>query len=155
MQASLEEYLQDNRDACYALLRRYIALGKPFLLRSEIVDECRRFCEENPDFHLEDTPLYQFVLSIQDATVDSPWIHFASRPSIARWTYYRVHAESLSGTPIGVSEYLAVKERLVNGASNSISSHFSAGSRACGNPAPSVVAWSFSIVASPASFFRT
>lgn len=118
MQASLEEYLQDNRDACYALLRRYIALGKPFLLRSEIVDECRRFCEENPDFHLEDTPLYQFVLSIQDATVDSPWIHFASRPSIARWTYYRVHAESLSGTPIGVSEYLAVKERLVNGASS-------------------------------------
>jgi sucrose synthase len=118
MLASLEEYLQDNRDACYALLRRYIALGKPFLLSSEIVDECRSFCAENPELHLEDTPLYQFVLSIQDATVESPWIHFAARPSVARWTYYRVHAESLSGTPIGVSEYLAVKERLINGASS-------------------------------------
>lgn len=115
MQANLEEYLHDHRDACYALLRRYIALGKPFLLRSEIIDECRAFCVENPDLRFDETPLYRLILSIQDATVESPWIHFAARPSIARWTYYRLHAESMSGVQIDISEYLAVKERLIGG----------------------------------------
>lgn len=116
LQTDLEEYLRENRDACYALLRRYIALGKRFLLRSEIIDECRAFCEENPELEFERSPLYLLILSIQDATVESPWIHFAARPSIARWIYYRVHSESLSGAEIEVSDYLAVKERLIAGA---------------------------------------
>lgn len=115
MSSNLEEYLQENREACYALLRRYLGLGRPFLLRSEILDECRAFCTENPELCFEHSPLYQLILSAQEAAVDPPWIHLAVRPYVARWKYYRVHAESMHGTEIGVSEYTAFKERLVNG----------------------------------------
>ena len=115
MQSTLEGYLQENREACYALLRRYLALGRPFLLRSEILDECRAFCADNPQLCFDSSPLYQLILSAQEAAVEAPWIYLAARPYVARWKYYRVHAESMHGEEIAVSEYIAFKERLVNG----------------------------------------
>lgn len=116
MQRSLEDYLQDNREACYALMRRYIGLGRPFLLRSEIVDECRAFCADNPDLRFEQSPLYALIQFAQEAAIDGSWIHLAARPYIARWKYYRIHAELIQGDEIGVAEYTAFKERLIDGA---------------------------------------
>lgn len=118
MQLSLEDYLRDNREACYALMRRYAGRGQPFLLRSEILDECRAFCAENPELQFEQSPLYALIQSAQEAAVDGSWIHIAVRPYIARWKYYRIHTELMDGAEVGVSEYTAFKERLVNGAAH-------------------------------------
>lgn len=115
MPSDLEVYLQDNREASYALLRRYIAMGRPFLLRSDIVDECNAFCAENPALGFERSPLYALIKSAQEATVDGSWIYIASRRYVARWSYQRMHAESLCGEEIDVGEYLAFKERVVEG----------------------------------------
>jgi sucrose synthase len=116
LEAAVEQYLHEQREACYMLLRRYIALDRPFLLRSDILDECRAFCAENPALAFEASPLYQMILSAQEAAVAAPWVCIAVRPSIARWKYYRIHAESLHAEAIEVSGFLAFKERLVNGA---------------------------------------
>ncbi|MDR2877560.1 MAG: sucrose synthase [Chromatiales bacterium] len=116
MSNDLESYLQENREASYALLRRYIAMGRPFLLRSDIIDECKAFCEENPALGFEGSALHGLIKFSQEATVDAPWIYIASRRYVARWSYYRIHAESMGGEEISVSEYLAFKERVIEGA---------------------------------------
>jgi len=115
--APLEEYIQDNREACYMLLRRYLALGKSFLLKSELWDELQAFCEEHPDMNLAESPLFRMVASAQEAAVESPWIYLAVRSYVARWKYLRIHIESIQLEPVTVSEFLAFKERLVTGSS--------------------------------------
>lgn len=113
MHLTFEDYMTQYREVSYALMRRYIALGRRFLLSSEILDECQAFCEDNPDLNLDQTPLYEVIGRVQEAAVDAPWICIAVRPYVARWKYYRIHAESMHGDEIDVSEYLRFKERIV------------------------------------------
>lgn len=115
MESTLEDYLHEQREACFMLLRRYIGLEKQFLMRSELLEECEAFCAENPSIGFEDSPLFRLIESAQEAAVESPWIYLAVRPYIARWKYYRIHAESLQMQVVDISEFLAFKERLVNG----------------------------------------
>lgn len=117
MTAPLEDYMQENREACYMLLRRYIALGKAFLLKSELWDELQAFCNENPDMGLTESPLFKMIETAQEAAVESPWIYLAVRPYVARWKYLRIHVESIQLEPVTVSEFLAFKECLVVGQS--------------------------------------
>ena len=41
---NLAAFVESHREAIYMLLRRYAALGKPYLLRSELWDEFSGFC---------------------------------------------------------------------------------------------------------------
>jgi len=113
----LEDYMQQNREACYMLLRRYIALGKAFLLQSELWDELQAFCNENPDMGLAESPLFKMIETAQEAAIESPWIYLAVRPYVARWKYLRIHVESIQIEPVTVSEFLTFKERLAIGPS--------------------------------------
>lgn len=116
MATMLDTYVKEQREAALLLLRRLLGYGKPFLLRSEILDECRALCVEHPGLGLDRTPLYGAMRSAQEAAVDGAWIYLALRPYIACWQYYRIHAESLDAAAVGVEDFLAFKERLVNGA---------------------------------------
>ena len=107
--------MQQNREACYMLLRRYIALGKAFLLKSELWDELQAYCNENPDIDLSESPLFKMIESAQEAAIESPWIYLAVRPYVARWKYLRIHVESIQLEPVTISEFLAFKEHLVAG----------------------------------------
>jgi sucrose synthase len=51
----------------------------------------------------------------QDAVVEPPWILLAVRQRIGTWTYWRFQIEAVAAEQIGVSDYLAFKERLVTG----------------------------------------
>lgn len=117
MTVPLEDYMQQNREACYMLLRRYIALGKAFLLQSELWDELQAFCNENPDMGLAESPLFKMIETAQEAAIESPWIYLAVRPYVARWKYLRIHVESIQIEPVTVSEFLTFKERLAIGPS--------------------------------------
>ena len=109
------QYLRTHRDAAYRLLRRYLGMGKPFLLRSELWDEFVAFCEAEGERALLDSPLAEVIRVTQEAAVRAPWIYIAVRRYVARWRYYRIHTETLEAVSVGVSEYLAFKEQLVEG----------------------------------------
>jgi sucrose synthase len=113
MSRKLEESLQSQREAAYLLLRRFLSLGRPFLLRSEMQDAFQALCQEQEDPVLADSPLGNMVDHCQEAVLAAPWVCLALRPRIGRWAFVRVHADDLSVEPLTVSGFLEIKERLV------------------------------------------
>ena len=113
MDSAVENFMQDHREGSFMLLRRYVNLGKPFLLHSELVDELRAFCTEFNDAGFSESPLCRMILDSQEATVDAPWIYLAVRAYVARWNYVRIHLETLQLETQTISEFLACKEKLV------------------------------------------
>ncbi|ACL71276.1 Sucrose synthase [Thioalkalivibrio sulfidiphilus HL-EbGr7] len=105
--------LELHREAAYLLLRRYLALGRPFLLRSELQDGFQALCLERDEPGLAESPLADLVGQAQEAVLAAPWVCLALRPRIGRWQFLRIHADDLSVEDLGVSEFLAIKERLV------------------------------------------
>ena len=113
--SNLGTFIEVHREAVYLLLRRYIALGRPYLLRSELWDEFCSFCSDSDFTDLLDSPLADTVRITQEAAVGSPWIYFVTRRYVARSRHFRIHAESLQMESVTVSEYLQFKEYLVHG----------------------------------------
>ncbi len=116
MNEGLADYLKTNRDEAYLLLRHYVSLGRSFLLRSDLVDGFGAYCEESEDRNIARSAMAQTVHSAQEAAIEAPWLYMAVRPWIGRWDYLRFHVESVDVEEVTVSEFLAFKERLVNGA---------------------------------------
>lgn len=116
MITSLGESLQGgDRDAIYSLLRHYVGLEKPFLLRSELWDEFNRFCEQHDHEHLCSSTLSQVIAASQEAVIESPWVYLAVRRRIGRWTFIRFHVDTLDQNEVSVSEFLQFKERVRQG----------------------------------------
>ncbi len=111
----LEEHIETCRDHCIRLLRRYQSLERPFLLRSDILDILHAFVEEHDCQELRCGAVGELFASAQEAAIDAPWVCLAVRPRIARMKLYRIHAESLVIEEVSVSQYLAIKEKLVSG----------------------------------------
>lgn len=118
MPDALKDFIEDHRDACYTLLRRYTGLKRPFLLRSDIQDIFSGFCMEEAGAIIRDSVLAEIIGAAQEAAVDGPWFYLAARPRIARMKLYRIHVESLDVEYLTPSQYLACKERLVTGQSD-------------------------------------
>jgi len=115
MISSLTEYLGQHRDAVHALLRHYMALERPFLLRSELRDEFERFCSSHGHTDLARSELGHLIAVTQEAAIGTPWIYLAVRTRIARWNYLRIHSDTMQHEAIGICEFLSFKERLRNG----------------------------------------
>ena len=111
----LRDYLQRHREQVFMLLRHYSKLGRPFLLQSDLWDGLRDFCAQVGDMCTIDGALADSIAHAQEAAIDAPWVCLAIRPSIARWAYLRFHLDTMDYTEIPVGEFLAFKERLVNG----------------------------------------
>jgi len=112
--SDLRRFVRDERDFVHALLRRYLNVGRPFLLRSDLWDGFEALVEERDRDDLRDSVLTRAVAGVQEAAVDPPWIALALRPRIGRWRYVRVHVDDLAWEDLAVPEYLAVKERLAS-----------------------------------------
>ncbi|GAB4360782.1 MAG: sucrose synthase [Gammaproteobacteria bacterium] len=113
---TLDEFLIEHRDKLYLVLRHYLSLERPFLLRSDLWDEFVRFCEQEGLESLLRTPLGETIHATQEAVLDHPWVYMAVRPAVARWRYLRFHVEAARQEKIDVSEFLRFKERMVDGA---------------------------------------
>ncbi len=112
---SLGEFFSEHRDAIYSLLRHYVGLGKPFLLRSELWDEFNRFCDKKEHQNLCDSTVAQVISASQEAVIEAPWVYLAVRHRIARWTFLRFHVDTLDHEEVTTSEFLYFKERVHNG----------------------------------------
>jgi len=106
----LKAGIREQRDAASALFQRYLGFGRPYLLRSELWDEFQRFCGEDAGSGLRASGLARVIHSTQEAVIVAPWIYLAARPQLARWSYLRVHLETLEAGEVPVSAFLAFKE---------------------------------------------
>ncbi|KPJ91442.1 MAG: sucrose synthase, partial [Gammaproteobacteria bacterium SG8_11] len=112
----LSEIISEYREQVYLLLRHYLSLQRPFLLRSDLWDEFERFCREHDTAEkLCSSPFRKMIVKSQEAAIEAPWIYFAVRERVGRWIYIRFHLETLDFKEIDVSEFLGFKERLVTG----------------------------------------
>ncbi len=119
MLETLSEFLHTHREVVYPLLRHYLSLGRPFLLQSDLWDEFQNFCARHPSPGLCTGTLGKTIRVTQEAAIEAPWIYLAIRPARGQWDYVRLHVDSMEGEPIEVAEFLAFKERLVEGRSTS------------------------------------
>lgn len=109
---ALPQYLHEQREDVYLLLRHYLSLKRSLLLHSDLWDELLRFSAETVP-GMERTPLGCLLAVAQEAVLEAPWICLSVRPSIAAWEYLRFHVEEVEFEPISVSEFLKFKERQV------------------------------------------
>ncbi len=114
---ALGTFISANRASVYQLLHRYFALGKPFLLRSELVGELDSYIADNQNDLTNGSVLETSLRASQEAALQAPWVFLAVRPGIGKWFYLRIHAETMQVDEVSVSQYLRFKESLVNGRS--------------------------------------
>ena len=112
----LSEMLTRYREQVYLLLRSYLNTGRPYLLRSDLWDMFQAFCATcEPEKNLNSTAFRKLIASTQEAALEAPWIYLAVRERIGQWIYIRFHIETFDHAQVPVAEYLAFKERLVEG----------------------------------------
>lgn len=111
---AVKNYIGSQREKSFLILHGYISLGKTFLLKSEIWDELVRHASETGDLDLLKSPLGEMLMKTQEATVEPPWIYFAVRPRVGKWSYLRMHLEAMDLEEVSPSEFLAFKEKIVS-----------------------------------------
>ena len=112
--APLHDHLLAHREEAYLLLRRYLDLGRPFLLRSDLWDEFVAFRDTPAGRVLDNTDLERAIRMAQEAAVEPPWVYLAVRPRVARWNYLKFHVEEMAFEEISRRDYLAFKEHLIH-----------------------------------------
>ncbi len=112
---NLRNYVQQQRTEALRVVHHFSQLERPFLLRSEILDEFRKLNADVDDERLSDTPLAEALNHCQEAAIGHGSMYFALRLRVASWLYLQVQQETLELQEIGVAEYLRVKERLAKG----------------------------------------
>jgi len=110
----LIDFVRDNRDAFYTLLRRYFAQNRPFLLQSDLRSEFAALCAEPERDGLSSSPLGYFVQHLQEGVFNAPWVYFALRPGAAQWLYLRIHGDSVVLEQVEVAQFLQFKEMQVD-----------------------------------------
>ncbi|MCW3490156.1 sucrose synthase [Dethiobacter alkaliphilus] len=112
----MENLFSQHREAVYLLLRHYFKLDRTFLLGSDLRDELENFLSNQDEETVKKLePLSKLIKDAQEAILSDPWVYLATRPNVARWKYYRFHMHDMLFNEIHVSEFLAFKERQVNG----------------------------------------
>jgi sucrose synthase len=97
------------------LLHTYFSRNQPFLLRSDLIDGFKGFCATGHGRVLAGSVLGEAIELTQEAAIQIPWVYLAVRPEVGRWTFLRIHAETLQLEWVSVSRYLAFKESLIEG----------------------------------------
>ncbi|MEN8108636.1 MAG: sucrose synthase [Pseudomonadota bacterium] len=112
---SLQRYFREERNTAHLVLHQLHGLGKPLLLRGEVQDAFALLCESTKGDCLAGTPVERMLQVTQEAVVEADWLYFALRSRVGRWGYLRLNSNMMSVEEIPVSEFLYIKERLVDG----------------------------------------
>ncbi len=109
----LKEFLQNSPTDAHKVMHQFVALGRPLLLRSDLVDAFRQLCDNGEISQLSQTTIAESFQTCQEAIVNHAWIVLAFRRRVARWSYLRVHIETMSVDELSVKEFLSIKEQQV------------------------------------------
>jgi len=108
------DLLRLQRDETYVLLRRWFALGKPFLGTGEL----RREFAALDRTQVPGDVLAELVGRLDRGAFREPWAYLALREHVGAWRYLRLHLERREAEEIGVGEFLRFEERLVDPAAD-------------------------------------
>jgi len=111
---ALAAYLDEERSSAHRVLHHFVAAGRPFLLRSDLLDGFEALCSDAGGDVLRHTPLANTLQMSQEAVLDAQWFYLALRPRIGRWQYLRIHQETMDVEEISVGRFLRFKEWQVN-----------------------------------------
>ncbi len=111
----LRLFCTDNREQITGLFERFMRLDKMFLLKSEIWDEFTLYCQEHKQQRLLKSPMAIALSKTQEISVDGEWLYMAIRPRVARWHYLRYCYQDGAITEVDVAEFMAFKEKLIQG----------------------------------------
>ena len=106
-------FSEHNRDVTYTLLRRYFALGRAFLLQSDLQHEFDVMRHERAFDETAIGPLRDFVEHLQEGIFHTPWAYFLLRPGIADIHYIRIHHDHLVPEQVSTVDFLKFKEQQV------------------------------------------
>ena len=111
----LREFLAAEPSTLHMFLHRLREKERPFLLHSDLRDTFTEVRDDPTSCELGGTPVERLVEAAQEAAVSHHRLLLAVRFSVARWGYLAIEFEPLDAVEVSVTEYLAAKERLVNG----------------------------------------
>ncbi len=109
----LKAFLQNNPTDAHKVMHQFVALDRPLLLRSDLVDAFRQLCDADAISQLSQTTIAESFQTCQEAIVNHAWIILAFRRRVARWNYLRIHIETMSVEELSVKQFLQIKEQLV------------------------------------------
>ena len=112
---SLQQYFKEERNTAHLVLHSLHDLGKPLLLRSEVQDAYAHLGAADNGDSLAGTPIELMLQATQEAVVNADWLYLALRIRVGRWGYLRLNSNMMSVEEVSVSEFLRVKEHLVDG----------------------------------------
>jgi sucrose synthase len=110
----INAFLRSNRSMAYSLIRGLLNSNQPFWLRTELADYYSNFIQGEEYSLPVGFKLDSIITLVQEIAVNAPWLMMAVRPRNGQWLYLRLHGEALECHEVGVREFLAFKERLVN-----------------------------------------
>ena len=110
---ALQLYMNEERNSAHKVLHHLSDLGKSLLLRGEVQDALARLCESGDDC-LAGTPMERVMQKVQEAVIEADWLYFALRTRVGQWGYLQINSNMMTAEEIPVSEFLYIKERLVN-----------------------------------------
>jgi len=110
----LKAFVQNYPTDAHKLMYRLAALGRPLLLRSDLVDAFRQLCDSDDISQQAEITVAESFQTCQEAIVNHAWIVLAFRRRVARWSYLRIHVDTMSVEEIPVKEFLRIKEQLLS-----------------------------------------
>lgn len=111
----LDETLTAQRNDILNFLSRIVSHGKGILQPHQVLSEYEALSDKQK---LADGPFGEVLRHIQEVIVLPPWITLAVRPRPGVWEYIRVNVDALAVEELTPSEFLHVKEELVDGTLN-------------------------------------
>lgn len=108
----LRTYIETHRNEVHRVLHRFVSLDRQFLLRTDLRDVFAEICGAADSESLATSPLAEAIAVTQEAALNHAWIYLALRVRVARWTYVRIHLETMDLKVVSTGEFLRFKERL-------------------------------------------
>jgi len=108
----IQDFLAASPSEAHRYFHALVALGRPLLLRTEIMATLRQMLEQ--DDQDDSSPCGAILAWCQEAVVMPPCITFALRKRVARWLYLRINLDSMSADFINATDFLRCKEQLVD-----------------------------------------
>jgi sucrose synthase len=111
---SIQKLLTEKRNECFMLFTRLVERKVAFLLHTELIREFEVFCATEPGAPLKDTFMRDLIYSAQEAVVLANTLYFSLRIGVGQWQYIRIDWEDMCCAEVKPSEFLEIKERLVD-----------------------------------------
>ncbi|GMH16594.1 hypothetical protein Nepgr_018435 [Nepenthes gracilis] len=113
----LDETLKAHLNEILSFLSRIEAHGKGMLQHHQLIADFEAIAQ-GQRLKLADGAFGEVLRSTQEAIVLPPWIALAVRPRPGVWEYVRVNRNALAVEELTASEFLHLKEELVDGTLN-------------------------------------